>query len=92
MRLGALLSTAAVVFAQPNTTCWSDGGAIAPCGPGNEKCGPPQDPNLRPRFHIKDSTCGENDPNFPFFDEIHGIYRALVLPLLPQPVLQFECG
>lgn len=78
MRLAALAGAAvAAVSAQPNTSCWSSGGKVAPCGPGNEKCTSPQDPNGRPRFHIKDLTCGENDPNFPFFDEVHGIYRAM---------------
>ena len=78
MRLAALGAVAVAASAQPNTSCWSDGGKVAPCGPGNEQCGPPLDPKSRPRFHIMDSTCGENDPNFPFFDEVHGVYRALL--------------
>ena len=44
---------------------------------GNDQCGPPQDPNLRPKFHIKDLTCDENDPNFPFYDEVHGMYHLM---------------
>ena len=44
------------------TTCWKNG-KTAPCGPGNDQCGPPQDPNARPKFHVKDLTCDENDPN-----------------------------
>eukprot|EP01046_Picozoa_sp_COSAG06_P080763 COSAG06_NODE_28004_length_582_cov_1.165631_2_plen_89_part_01 len=78
VRLAALAgAAAAAVSAQPNTSCWSSGGKVAPCGPGNELCTLPQHPNGRPRFHIKDLTCGENDPNFPFFDEVHGVYRAM---------------
>jgi sucrose-6-phosphate hydrolase SacC (GH32 family) len=58
------------------TTCWKDG-ITAPCGPGNDQCGPPQDPAGRPLFHIKDLTCDENDPNFPFYDEVHGMYHLM---------------
>ena len=54
------------------TQCWKDG-VTAPCGPGNDQCGPPQDPNRRPKFHIKDLTCDENDPNAPFYDVRHGV-------------------
>ena len=39
--------------------------------------GPPQDPNARPKFHVKDLTCDENDPNFPFYDEVHGMYHLM---------------
>jgi hypothetical protein len=39
--------------------------------------GPPQDPNSRPKFHVKDLTCDENDPNFPFYDEVHGMYHLM---------------
>lgn len=39
--------------------------------------GPPQDPNIRPKFHVKDLTCDENDPNFPFYDEVHGMYHLM---------------
>ena len=45
------------------TTCWKNG-KTAPCGPGNDQCGPPQEPNARPKFHVKDLTCDENDPNY----------------------------
>jgi len=26
-------------------------------------------------YHVKDLSCGENDPNFPFFDPVHGVYH-----------------
>ena len=58
------------------TQCWKDG-VTAPCGPGNDQCGPPQDPSGRPLYHIKDLTCDENDPNFPFYDEVHGVYHLM---------------
>ena len=90
MRLATLGAVAVAASAQPNTSCWSDGGKVAPCGPGNDQCGPPPDPNLRPRFHIMDWTCGENDPNFPFFDEIHGVYRTLLL--LPASAADCRSG
>ena len=32
---------------------------------------------MRPKFHIKDLTCDENDPNFPFYDEVHGMYHLM---------------
>ena len=58
------------------TQCWKDG-VTAPCGPGNDQCGPPRDPNLQPLFHVKDKSCDENDPNFPFYDEVHGLYHLM---------------
>ena len=50
---------------------------MSPCGPGNDQCGPPKDPKTMPVFHVKDLTCDENDPNFPFYDEVHGIYHLV---------------
>lgn len=50
---------------------------MSPCGPGNDQCGPPKDPKTMPAFHVKDLTCDENDPNFPFFDEVHGMYHLM---------------
>jgi sucrose-6-phosphate hydrolase SacC (GH32 family) len=28
-----------------------------------------------PQFHVKDASCGENDPNGPSFDPVHGVYH-----------------
>ena len=74
-----------IVVADASTDqCWKDG-KVSPCGPGNDQCGPPQDPNARPKFHVKDLTCGENDPNFPFFDEVHGLYHLMYQDHLSEP-------
>ena len=63
-----------VVAGGSPTQCYKDG-VYAPCGPGNDQCGPPTPPEDRPVFHIKDLSCSENDPNFPFYDEVHGMYH-----------------
>jgi len=42
---------------------------LANAGPGNDQCGPPFD-QTAPQFHIRDLSCGENDPNFPLYGEI----------------------
>ena len=75
MRQVALLASLASVGAQAATKCWKNG-TYAPCGPGNDQCGPPVDESLRPRFHIVDQACKINDPNFPFYDEVHGMYHV----------------
>ena len=28
-----------------------------------------------PQFHVKDLSCGENDPNFPLYDPNHKLYH-----------------
>ena len=28
-----------------------------------------------PQFHVKDASCGENDPNGPSYDPVHGVYH-----------------
>ena len=38
------------------------------CGPGREQCGPLFP--VMPRFHVKDVSCDENDPNGPFYDPV----------------------
>eukprot|EP00697_Spironema_sp_BW2_P014491 gnl/Spiro4/4935_TR2459_c0_g1_i1.p1 gnl/Spiro4/4935_TR2459_c0_g1~~gnl/Spiro4/4935_TR2459_c0_g1_i1.p1 ORF type:complete len:556 (-),score=201.80 gnl/Spiro4/4935_TR2459_c0_g1_i1:17-1645(-) len=45
-----------------------------PCGPGNDQCGAPFD-RSSPQFHVRDLSCAENDPNFPFYDPLHGLYH-----------------
>jgi len=43
-----------------------------PCQPGNEFCGAPFE--NAPMFHLMDQHgCGENDPNGPVFDPVHGV-------------------
>jgi sucrose-6-phosphate hydrolase SacC (GH32 family) len=57
------------------------------CGPGGpcedtsvgtvcprQECGPPMGPSA-PRFHIRGTSCGLNDPNGPFYDDTHGLYH-----------------
>ena len=54
--------------------CLRADGRWAPCGPGNEQCGP----TLRhgPRFHLTDRSCSMNDPNGPFYDAKHDMYHV----------------
>ena len=82
-----LLATLASVGAQSATQCWKKGDVYAPCGPGNDQCGPPADESLRPRFHVMDLTCKENDPNFPFYDEVRGMYHLMYQDhlIIPSP-------
>ena len=49
-----------------------DGGA---CWPGREACvrDDKERPPVQPAFHLMDDSCGENDPNAPFFDPVHGV-------------------
>ena len=61
--LSAMVAEASQVGTVNPTICPLPNGTRAPCGPGNDQCGPPQDPNARPKFHVKDLTCDENDPN-----------------------------
>ena len=45
-----------------------------PCGPGNEFCGKPFED--APTYHLMDQHgCGENDPNGPVFDPVHGVFH-----------------
>lgn len=57
----------------------------APCGPGNEQCGPLFDVSS-PQFHVRDSSCAENDPNFPFYDPLHGMYHLFYQNHLCEPM------
>lgn len=45
-----------------------------PCGPGNDQCGAPFGQNS-PQYHIRDLSCGENDPNFPLYDPLNKLYH-----------------
>ena len=82
-----LASLAAGVKAQAATRCWKPGDIWAPCGPGNDQCGPPVAEGIRPRFHVIDPACKMNDPNFPFYDEVHGIYHLMYQDhvIIPRP-------
>lgn len=64
----ATMATAQELFiSRPDSGC-IDG----PCYPGNEFCGEPF--QNAPQFHLMDQHgCGENDPNGPVFDPVHGV-------------------
>jgi hypothetical protein len=49
--------------------CLQADGKWAPCGPGNDQCGPALQHG--PQFHLTDQSCGMNDPNGPFYDPLH---------------------
>lgn len=52
----------------------ADGHNPGPCMPGREQCGPSFPAALSPSFHLMDRQgCGENDPNSPVFDPVHGV-------------------
>lgn len=55
-----------------------------PCERGREFCGPAFGASS-PQFHIQDLTCGENDPNFPFFDPRHNLYHHFWQSHLASP-------
>lgn len=48
---------------------------MAPCKPGNQVCPPGYYGANTPQFHVKDASCGENDPNGPSYDPVHGLYH-----------------
>jgi len=50
-------------------------GLTSPCGPGNQVCPPGLFGDDTPQFHVRDASCGENDPNGPSFDPVHGVYH-----------------
>ena len=55
------------------TNCVSGTGAVAPCGPGNQRCTANHSDAW---VHIQDpSGCGINDVNAPFFDPVHKMYH-----------------
>ena len=46
-----------------------------PCTPANQRCGQPYGPSA-PQYHLMDQHgCGENDPNGPVFDPVHGVFH-----------------
>ena len=54
-------------------------GTLLPCGAGNEQCAP-TDPDRDlarsgAQYHIRDATCGVNDPNGPIYDPRHKMYH-----------------
>jgi len=55
--------------------CLKPDGTTAPCGPGNQMCPPGPFGSSAPQFHVRDQSCGENDPNGPVYDPVHGVYH-----------------
>lgn len=65
----SLLITTAIAS---QTTCIDEVGNSGPCAPGTEYCGAPF--INAPFYHLMDQHgCGENDPNGPSFDPVHGV-------------------
>lgn len=60
-----------------SSKCLQANGEWAPCGRGNDQCGPPL--QGLPRYHFTDRSCKMNDPNAPFYDAVHGVYHLCVL-------------
>ena len=56
-------------------SCLLPNGTEAPCGPGNQMCPPGPFGSDAPQFHVRDLSCGENDPNGPVYDPVHGVYH-----------------
>jgi hypothetical protein len=54
-----------------------------PCGPAHQTCDSDFRPGAGaqtwqvPQFHLKDASCFVNDPNAPFYDEVHGMYHVM---------------
>ena len=56
-------------------SCLKPDGTLAPCAPGNQMCPPGPFGQNAPQFHVRDLSCGENDPNGPVYDPVHGVYH-----------------
>ena len=54
------------------TQCWANGTSV-PCGGQQQQCGPLFSSHDGPSFHVRDASCGVNDPNGPFY--FNGIYH-----------------
>jgi hypothetical protein len=65
---------------EPYGQCWSTKTKkfSSPCGPENEMCGPPVKTTA---YHIMDRSCPGGDTDFPFFDEVHGVYVSCLPPV-----------
>ena len=56
--------------------CLLPNGSTSPCGPGNQVCPPGPFGRKTPQFHVRDDSCGENDPNGPSYDPVHKMCRS----------------
>lgn len=59
----------------PTSCVDAHGGDPGPCQPGREYCGAAFGAST-PQFHVRSASCGENDPNFPLFDQRHSVYHS----------------
>ncbi|KAJ1449760.1 glycosyl hydrolase [Pelagophyceae sp. CCMP2097] len=67
-----------------NMTCEDASGRSGPCGPGREFCGDAF--AAAPAYHLVDRRgCGENDPNGPVFDPVHGVVHHFYQAHLARP-------
>eukprot|EP01043_Picozoa_sp_COSAG02_P065263 COSAG02_NODE_9793_length_2109_cov_1.419900_1_plen_333_part_00 len=57
------------------TTCQHTDGSSAPCGPGNDLCHYPGYGTNAPQFHVRDFSCGMNDPAAVVYDPVHAVYH-----------------
>ncbi len=69
--------------AATGTTCVNDMLQPCPCGPACQRCGS-SFPSTAPQFHVRDDSCSINDPNFPFWDPLHGLYHLFYQDHLAQ--------
>merc|ERR1740121_2701544 len=69
---GLLYSAAA---SGDQSVCTKPDGTQAPCAPGNQECSQFGFGADTPQFHVRDNSCGENDPNGPVYDPVHGVYH-----------------
>eukprot|EP00936_MAST-01D_sp_MAST-1D-sp1_P000747 g747.t1 len=64
-----------VAFADVSQCVGDAPGTTVPCAPGHQTCPPGNFGAGTPQFHVKDASCGENDPNGPSYDPVHGVYH-----------------
>lgn len=70
--LSTLCLMASVMNARGDDDCIDEEGHSGPCEPGREFCGEPF--ANAPVYHLMDQHgCGENDPNGPIYDPVHGV-------------------
>ena len=93
----ALLLLALLLPLSPRASAWptncsrADGTDWGPCAPGRESCGLPFEQRQTeegwavPMFHVRDASCALNDPCFPFFDPLHGLYHHFWQSRIAEP-------
>jgi beta-fructofuranosidase len=84
IHVALLTAVLTAVMAQNPEHCLLSNGTLAPCGPGNEQCGP--EFLNAPQYHIRGKSCGLNDPNAPFYDKTHGIYHLFYQNHVAEPM------